>query len=346
MNRFLLLIVCCCALFASGFSQKKRSKATIENFTIQQLAPGVWAAIQNDQFGKAICNAGIVDLGDKTLVYDPFMTPSAAKELRDVAVELTGRPVSIVINSHFHNDHIRGNQVFMPIASVVSTTWTREQIAKSEPEEQAWEKKHAPALLKAARKMYANGNGSDRDELPMWIGYYEGITESMDDLKIILPDIVFNDSLWLMGTERSVKLEEFKNGHTGSDIVLYLPTEQIAFMGDLLFVKRHPWMADGDPANWQLILKKWCENTSVKTFIPGHGPVCDKQSVKELCDYFSKMQELAIAANNDSLQSKLLMQPIPAPYANWYFNRFYEPNMKFLFTRNRTTTAAALKNPE
>ena len=74
----------------------------------------------------------------KTLVYDPFMTPEAARELRVVAEELTGRPVSIVVNSHYHNDHIRGNQVFLPIANVISTSWTRDQIAKSEPEEQAW----------------------------------------------------------------------------------------------------------------------------------------------------------------------------------------------------------------
>jgi len=346
MNRSLLLWVFGCLFLTCAYSQKKRSKTTIQNFSIQQLAPGVWAAIQNDQFGKAICNAGIIDLGDKTLVFDPFMTPEAARELRTVAEELTGRPVYIVVNSHYHNDHIRGNQAFMPIASVISTSWTRDQIEKSEPEEQDWERRHAPALLKAARKMYAMGNGGDREELPMWIGYYEGMMESLDELKIILPDIVFSDSLWLVGTARSVKLEEFKNGHTGSDIVLYLPNEQIAFMGDLLFVKRHPWLCDGDPANWQLTLKKWCDNPNVKTFLPGHGPVCDKEGVKTLCDYLGKMQEIAAAANTDSLQSRLLMQPIPSPYQNWYFNKFYESNMKYLFTRNRNATAAALKPPE
>src|SRR6478672_10218109 len=148
MNRSFLLLLCTCLLFGTTLAQRKRTKSTAPvNFTIQQLAPGVWAAIQNDQFGRAICNAGIVDLGDKTVVFDPFMTPEAAKELRNVAVELTGRPVSFVINSHYHNDHIRGNQEFIPIATIISTAWTRDQIAKSEPEEQEWEKRHAPALL-------------------------------------------------------------------------------------------------------------------------------------------------------------------------------------------------------
>src|SRR6476620_3443336 len=103
MNRSLLLLVFGCLILTCSYSHKTRSQTTIQNFTIQQLAPGVWAAIQNDQFGKAICNAGIVDLGDKTLVFDPFMTPEAARELRSTAENLTGRPVSIVIDSHYHN---------------------------------------------------------------------------------------------------------------------------------------------------------------------------------------------------------------------------------------------------
>ena len=71
----------------------------------------------------------------------------------------------------------------------------------------------------------------------------------MDDLKITLPDIVFSDSLWILGSERDVKLMEFKNGHTASDIVLCVPDQRIVFAGDLLFVQRHPWMSDGDPAS-------------------------------------------------------------------------------------------------
>src|SRR5437764_11008414 len=129
MNRSLPLLVCFCLLLGTTFAQRKHSKPAPENFIIQQLAPGVWAAIQNDQFGKAICNAGIVDMGDKTLIFDPFMTPEAARELRETAERLTGRPVSIVIDSHYHNDHVRGNQEFKPEATIISSSWTREEIA-------------------------------------------------------------------------------------------------------------------------------------------------------------------------------------------------------------------------
>ena len=319
-------------LFTLEASSQKKKLRESQNFIVQELAPGIWAAIQNDQFGKAICNAGIIDLGDKTLVFDPFMTPEAARELRKLAEELLQRPVTIVVNSHFHNDHIRGNQEFVPFATIISSTFTRDQIAKVEPEQQQWEKKNAPVMLKATRKIFNSASGLEKEELPIWIGYYEGMMESNNDLKITLPDIVFNDSLWIMGSKRNVKLVEFKNCHTASDVALMIPSDQIAFMGDLLFVQRHPWLADGEPTNWQKNLKILFDDPSIQTYVPGHGPVSKKQGLKDLNDYITSVEKLAIAADTDSSQSKLLLQPIPAPYNNWHFGRFYQSNMKFVLS--------------
>ena len=46
------------------------------HFTIQKCADGVYAVIaKNGQ--HAYSNAGIVDLGDATLVFDTFMSPDA-----------------------------------------------------------------------------------------------------------------------------------------------------------------------------------------------------------------------------------------------------------------------------
>lgn len=331
MIKVLLIIVCLCFATKESQSQRKKAKAS-ENFALQELAPGVWAAIHNDQYGKAICNAGIIDLGDKTLVFDPFMTPQAAKELRIVAEQLTGKPVTIVVNSHFHNDHIRGNQVFVPMANIISSNYTREQIAKIEPEQQEWERHHAPALLKATKKIYSSSSGLDREELSLWIGYYEGMMESIDILKITLPDIVFNDSLWIFGSERNVKLVEYKNCHTASDVAVIIPSEKIAFLGDLLVVQRHPWMSDGEPASWQKNLGNLYDDKSITTYVPGHGAVCDKGGLKNLQEYFTNIQRLATTAMADSTQSQLLTQPIPKQYQNWYFSRFYQSNVKFLLS--------------
>src|SRR5215831_13505567 len=188
MSRGLLIFLLLLILSERGAAQKKKQKEKEpQNFTIQALAPGIWAALQNDGTGKAICNAGIVDLGDKTLVFDPFMTPMAANELRTIAEQLTQKPVTVVIDSHFHSDHIRGNQEFKPFASIISSTITREEIAKEEPGQEAWEKQNVPVLLQASTKLLTSGTAPDRQELALWINYYKGVMESIYDLKITLP---------------------------------------------------------------------------------------------------------------------------------------------------------------
>jgi cyclase len=322
---------------STGIAQSRRSRQQkpSTNFTIQNLAPGVWAAIQNDNYGKAICNAGIVDLGDKTLVFDPFMNPQAARELKEAAEDLTRKPVSIVVDSHFHNDHIRGNQVFDPETIIISTTFTRQEIEKVEPGEQEWEARHASSLLKATRQRMNSATESEKQELPLWIGYYEGMVESVNELEIRLPNLTFNDSIWITGSSRRVKLVEFKNCHTPSDAALFLPDDGIVFMGDILSVQRHPWISDGQPQSWQAVLKKFDEDSTYNTFLPGHGPVCHREGIEQLYEYLSKVQELTKNADTDSLKVELMQQPIPLPYRKWYFSRFYQPNLQFLLNNHK-----------
>ncbi len=325
----LMVIAIPCSTELIAQSKHFRKNGRSPNFSIEKIAEGVWAAIANDHYGKAICNAGIIDLGNKTIVYDPFMTPEAATELRIVAEGLTKKPVSLVINSHYHNDHIRGNQAFGP-AAIISSSFTRDEIARVEPGEQQWEQKHAATLLKATRQRMSSATSIEKEELPLWIGYYEGMVESASDLKMTLPDIVFNDSLWILGWSRNIKLVERKSGHTPSDLVLLIPDAGIAFMGDLLFVDRHPWISDGDPESWKASLKLFYEDPLYETFVPGHGKVAGRESLKQLYDYFSAVQDLCNTAKTDSLQILLLQQPIPQPYQNWYFGKFYQANLQYI----------------
>ena len=115
------------------------------HFTIHELAQGVFAAIAT-RGGAAISNSGIIDLGDSTLIYDTFLTPQAAKDLRTAAIELTGRDPEIIVNSHYHNDHIWGNQVFSPQARIISTSQTRQLIQTEGKAELEW------ALANSAKK--------------------------------------------------------------------------------------------------------------------------------------------------------------------------------------------------
>jgi len=76
-------------------------------FHLERVADGIYAAVVKPGTG-AWGNAGIVDLGDKTVVFDTFATPQAARDLKVMAEQLTGRAVEVVVNSHRHIDHVGG----------------------------------------------------------------------------------------------------------------------------------------------------------------------------------------------------------------------------------------------
>ncbi len=99
-------------------------------FQLEQVVEGVYFAQALPGTGT-LGNAAIVDLGDSTLIFDTFLTPQAAQALRKAAEQLTGRPASYVIDSHYHADHVMGNQGFLPEAVFVSTSRTRQLIEES-----------------------------------------------------------------------------------------------------------------------------------------------------------------------------------------------------------------------
>jgi cyclase len=316
-------------VFVAGF---RTQQPGAKNFFLQPLAPGVWAAIQNDKGGHAISNAGIIDLGNKTLVFDAFMNPDAASELKRTAEQLTKHPVSFVINSHYHDDHIRGNQVFAPGASIISTEWTKNEMKKAEAEEQEWLRKNIGKSLEKAKQELRSATGDEKEEALMWLGYYEGISQSLPILKTTLPDVTFKDSLWIHGSKRSVLLLECKNCHTTSDVVMILPKEGIAFMGDVLFVKRHPWFGDSNAESLKKHLEDFYRDASLTQFVPGHGPVAGKEAVQTLIGYINDLQQLAAeAVQKNEADSDFIKQGVMAQYKSWWYGRFYSDNLATVY---------------
>ena len=303
-----------------------------KHFRLQRLADGAYAAVASEG-GYAICNAGIVDTGDRTIVFDTFISLNAAKDLLRVAKRLTPQNVIRVVNSHYHSDHVRGNQVFPPDVDILSTATTLEGIAHEEPEEIEWEREDIPkAIVDTKSKLRLEKDPKRRRELVLSIVYYEAIMKSLPKLKTRLPNITFEGDLMMHGTRRQVELLSL-SGHTASDLVLYLPDEKIVFMGDLLFVNMHPYLVGGSPERWRKSLRK-IGKLGVQTLVPGHGPV-GKPSDLSLVDQY--IQTLESIARNMVKMGKspeaVSLQPVPPPFDNWYspLEGTFAVNLDFLY---------------
>ena len=98
-------------------------------FDLFSLAEGVYAGVGKVN-SPAFSNAGIIDTGDHTLIFDTFNIVEAAYDLRRAAENLTGRQADFVIISHSHSDHWGGNQVFADHANILTTPTTSEALAE------------------------------------------------------------------------------------------------------------------------------------------------------------------------------------------------------------------------
>src|SRR5260370_4487482 len=101
-----------CFLLALFFVLPASCQAADDLFDIKPVADGVYAAIAKPTY-RVNSNTVIILLGDGVLVVDSNSTPSAARSLIEQIRKLTPKPVKYVVNTHFHLDHLQGNQAYL-----------------------------------------------------------------------------------------------------------------------------------------------------------------------------------------------------------------------------------------
>jgi cyclase len=299
-----------------------RGSGARRHFRVEKLAPGVWAAIAEDG-GYALCNAGIVDLGDRTVVFDSMLTPTAGAALAAEARRRTGRSANVVVNSHYHGDHTRGNVSFLP-ASIVSTDRTRELIESRGGLHWKWDRR---AMGPALRSLDAPDSRVPLQERALYRGWFEGTLAVKLPFRLFPPDVTFDQSLTLHGSRRDLHLITYGGGHSPSDVFAYLPEERILFLGDLVTVGMHPSAGDGVPMRWADILRRM-RSLEVSAAVPGHGRVGGGAEVRRIESYLRELGRTARSARRAGRSARELRQsPMPTKYRTWKFSEFYAQNL-------------------
>ncbi|MEO6130796.1 MAG: MBL fold metallo-hydrolase, partial [Saprospiraceae bacterium] len=150
---------------------------------------------------------------------------------------------------------------------------------------------------------------------------------SANELTLDLPDIVFNDHLTIYGSKRNVELITYGEGHTESDLFLYLPDDHIAFLGDLLFINNQPWTGDGDPIKWTSYLSQ-ISHLDIKWIVPGHGPVGTLADITPMEGYFQNVEDAARSFHEKGISPDTIQKiNSPPPYDSWFLSNFYKSNV-------------------
>jgi len=304
------------------------------HFVLHQLAEGVFAAIATLE-GAAFSNAGIIDLGDRTLVFDTFTSPQAGYDLMVAAESLTGRRVAAVVVSHVHSDHWLGNQVFPDETAIITTHRIRQAMPEWGDdllESKANLSEYTDYLIQLEERLQSESDPRWQASLQRSIRSTRRELESLPGIELRYPDQTFSSSLNFYGSQRAIELITRGAGHSESDISLYLREERLAFIADLGFFNSQPFMPYCDLQAWKQQLLDLGES-EFEVLVPGHGTLGGKADLSQQLRYFSVLQErvaellAAGGTREDALQIEL-----PAPFDSWLFGGMarFQANVEFM----------------
>ena len=187
----------------------------------------------------AVGNAGVVIGRDAVAVIDTGGSPEFGRRLRASVAALTGLPVTYVIITHAHPDHVFGSAAF----DEGGTSFAGH---------------HKLARALALRS-------------PFYIEAFERLVgEAFEGARVIVPSIEVADETRIDLGDRVLVLNAWQTAHTDNDLtVLDLRTGTL-FAGDLLFIDRLP-VVDGSLKGWLDVIAE-LRRVPAARVVPGHGP--------------------------------------------------------------------------
>ena len=250
--KFLLCVVVLCASISPLHAEDKPVE-----FNTFQLSDTVY--MLRGQGG----NVGISDGEDGLFIIDDQVKP-VTKELLEAIRKISGKPIKIVVNTHYHADHVGGNEVIGGAGAMIIA---HDNIRKRMTTEQV------SVFMNATTPPYA------KDALPL---------------------VTFNDRMSLHMNGETATAYHVPNGHTDGDSIIHFPVSNVIHMGDMFFNGLYPYVdldaggsIQGLVAAADLALSLADDSTRI---IPGHGPLAVTDELRSYRDYLvqaiANVQEL------------------------------------------------------
>jgi glyoxylase-like metal-dependent hydrolase (beta-lactamase superfamily II) len=238
----------------------------------QQLAKNLYLLMDSGGMG----NTTVLTGDDGVLMVDTKV-PGTVDKLLEKIHELSEKPIRFAILTHWHFDHIGGNE---KVAETGAAIFAHENVRKR------------------------MGMAHDMKVLNVKV---PPAPESARPLMTYSKDTTFH----LNGED--VKVFHIKPGHTDGDSVVFYQKANVIHMGDLYFEGMYPYIGiySGGSINGMIdvihqVLPMMDENTKV---VPGHGPL---SNVTKLREYVSMLTEIRDKISRLMKQGKTMEEVVAA----------------------------------
>jgi len=266
------------------FALTIQCSAQKQDYEVQKIAPDVYAVIRKEPPSLWFNPNTVFIIGKKDVtVVDTNISSAYTREVLAELRKITDKPVRYVINTHWHEDHIIGNRVFreaFPNVEFIGHRSTLTDLPAIGTANRKGSLENGAGFIKALKKAIETnedfaGKPMTDEEKSAYASNIEIVQSYLDEapnFQIILPDVLVDDKLELDDGKRKIEILFLGRAHTGADLVVYLPKENIAACGDLLVLPVPLVGSTAFPLEYAATLENLLKLKS-KTIIPGHGAV-------------------------------------------------------------------------
>ena len=260
-------------------------------FDLYKISNNAYGAISKKNSGMG-GNAGFVDLGNFSIIIDTTLNDGAAKDLQKAVIHYTGKEPKIIVTTHFHMDHIKGNTVFDSSTLIITSHRTLKNIETENPKRIEDIKNTDPEeVAKMEEALKTEQDQEKKKEIENDLLYIRSI--QAEDFSLRGADVSFEQEVILHGEKLTVQLRTVQKAHTDGDVIIYIPDEKVLFAGDLLFARTDPWLGSGDPEGWVSLIDKELLKMDYQVVVPGHGQIASKNEFEIEKKYIKEIMELA-----------------------------------------------------
>ena len=252
--------------------------------TLQKIADGVYAAIRPEPPGLFFDANSIFIVNDTdVIVVDTNITPSSARASLSALMKLTNKPVTAVINTHWHDDHIIGNQVYrdvFPSAEIIAQKTTMDDLPTIGASNRKQLVEMGPQMVQQLQmsvdqRKSMTGNALTDEERTSYLSDIASAKRYFAEapaVQVVMPTKLVDTSLTLTRGKRKIEVLFLGRAHTSADLLVWLPEERIAITGDLVVSPIPLIGSTSHPLEFGATLEKLIAMKPA-VFIPGHGPV-------------------------------------------------------------------------
>jgi len=283
----------------------------------QEVATATWAWIQpNGGLGES--NAGLVVGDGESLLIDTLWDERLTRRmLAGLADAREGAPIRTLVNTHGDGDHWYGNRLCRG-AEIIATERAAEQM-EEEP----------PSMLTRLAPVRRVAGAVGGTPLVPGRAKFRGIADFGRALSRydfagsdpIAPTRRFEGELEIEVGGRAARMIEVGPAHTPGDAFVWVPDQRVVYSGDIVFSGVTPIMWAGPVGNWIEALDRIAE-LEPAVVVPGHGPVCDLERVRELREYWVWLERHVPPGAQDGVErlSEDLIRSIEyrtSPWGEW-----------------------------